>query len=64
MKTAAPRTVALADLLSGQEAAVLAGISYANLRVKLGLSQFPPPVRTQPNLWLRQDVEGWKQTKR
>lgn len=57
------KTVALADLLSGQEAAALAEISYAHLRVLLARARFPAPVRTEPNLWLRQDVEAWKSSK-
>jgi predicted DNA-binding transcriptional regulator AlpA len=58
-----PKRVALADLLSGQEAAEMAGLSYASLRVLLGRSQFPPPVRTSPSLWLRQDVARWQKTR-
>lgn len=58
-----PKTVALADLLSGQEAAALAGISYAHLRVLRARADFPAPVRTEPSLWLRPDVRAWKRSK-
>lgn len=53
------RKVALGDLLSGHEAAALAGITFSNLRVKLGEGRFPQPVRDRPKLWVRQDIEKW-----
>lgn len=59
----ATRRVALGDLLSGHEAAALAGITFSNLRVKLGQSRFPLPVRDRPKLWVRQDVEDWMRSK-
>lgn len=58
-KPEAPRRVALADLLSGREAAALAGLTYGHLRVLAGRNQFPQPIRQEPNLWLRKDVLRW-----
>ena len=54
------RMVAVEDLLSGREAAELAGIGYGYMRERLRRrGGFPAPVRVRPALWVRQDVEAW-----
>jgi len=60
----APRRVALADLLSGREAAVVAGVAYSHMRVLIARNDFPEPVRTEPSLWLRKDIADWLKRRR
>lgn len=58
------KTVALADLLSAVEAAQLAGITESHLRVLIVRDQFPAPIRRDPQLWHRRDVENWRKARK
>jgi predicted DNA-binding transcriptional regulator AlpA len=52
------------EILSGREAAEVAGIAPSYLRVLLAREQFPEPFRRDPQLWLRHDVHEWAATRK
>ena len=58
------RRVLVEDLLSGREAAELAGIGYGYMRERLRRKGgFPAPVRVRPVLWVREDVLAWRRAR-
>lgn len=52
------------DLLGMKDTAARAGITTSYLRVLLGRDQFPAPVKREPQLWLKRDIDAWKKARR